>query len=40
MIKDQGALAIFPSYTLHEVTPVTKNERYSLVCWVNGKQFK
>ena len=40
MPRKQGTLLMFPSYTLHEVTPVTKNERYSLVCWVNGKQFK
>jgi PKHD-type hydroxylase len=36
----QGKLAIFPSYTLHEVTPVTKGTRYSLVCWITGKPFK
>lgn len=40
MRKDQGTLFIFPSYTLHEVTPVTKGERNSLVCWVNGPSFK
>jgi PKHD-type hydroxylase len=40
MKKGQGTLVIFPSYTLHEVTPVTKGERNSLVCWVNGPPFK
>jgi predicted 2-oxoglutarate/Fe(II)-dependent dioxygenase YbiX len=25
---------------LHEVMPVTKGERNSLVTWVTGKQFK
>lgn len=29
-----------PSYTLHEVKPITKGERNSLVAWVTGKQFK
>jgi len=40
MSKEQGALIIFPSYILHEVMPVTKGERNSLVTWVTGKQFK
>ena len=40
MRKDQGTLFIFPSYTLDEVTPVTKGERNSLVCWVYGPSFK
>ena len=40
MDKSQGTLVIFPSYVLHEVMPVTKGERNSLVTWVTGKQFK
>jgi len=40
MDKSQGTLIIFPSYVLHEVMPVTKGERNSLVTWVTGKQFK
>ena len=40
MDKTQGTLIIFPSYVLHEVTPVTKGTRNSLVTWVTGKQFK
>ena len=40
MKKDQGTLILFPSYILHEVKPVTKGERNSLVSWVTGKQFK
>jgi len=40
MRKQQGDLIAFPSYVLHEVTPVTKGERNSLVAWVTGKQFK
>jgi len=38
--KEQGKLIAFPSYTLHEVTPVTKGERYSLVAWITGPMFK
>ena len=40
MDKAQGTLVIFPSYVLHEVMPVTKGERNSLVTWITGKQFK
>ena len=40
MKQGQGDLVLFPSYMLHEVKPVTKGERNSLVCWVTGKQFK
>jgi PKHD-type hydroxylase len=40
MNKEQGTLILFPSYILHEVMPVTKGERNSLVTWVTGNQFK
>jgi len=38
--KESGLVVMFPSYTLHEVSPVTKGERYSLVAWVHGPAFK
>lgn len=38
-VKEQGSVIAFPSYVLHEVTPVTKGTRYSLVFWVTGKNF-
>jgi PKHD-type hydroxylase len=38
--KSQGTLIIFPSFILHQVTPVVKGERNSLVAWVTGKNFK
>lgn len=34
--KDKGTIIFFPSHVLHEVTPVTKGIRYSLVSWVQG----
>jgi PKHD-type hydroxylase len=40
MNKNQGSLIVFPSYVLHEVMPITKGERNSLVTWVSGNQFK
>jgi len=38
--KQKGLIVTFPSYTLHEVTPVTKGNRYSLVAWVHGPAFR
>jgi len=40
MKKEQGTLILFTSYILHEVKPITKGERNSLVSWVTRKQFK
>jgi PKHD-type hydroxylase len=40
MKKEQGTVVAFPSPTLHEVTPITKGKRYSLVGWITGKPFK
>jgi PKHD-type hydroxylase len=36
----RGSLLIFPSYTKHAVTPVTKGVRRSLVTWYNGPRFR
>lgn len=38
--KKKGLIAVFPSWTLHRVTPVTKGIRRSLVVWITGPQFK
>jgi PKHD-type hydroxylase len=38
--RNRGTAMFFPSYVLHEVTPVTKGIRYSLVIWVTGPKFK
>jgi len=40
MLKQRGSITFFPSYVLHEVTPVTKGTRNSLVGWVLGPDFK
>ena len=39
-IRPQGSIIVFPSYTYHQVTPVTKGTRYSLVLWSLGQPFK
>ena len=38
--KQRGLIVVFPSYTLHQVTPVTSGSRQSLVAWVSGPAFK
>lgn len=37
--KKQGMITFFPSFLLHEVTPVTKGIRRSIVSWIHGPQF-
>lgn len=39
-IRKKGTAIIFPSYLRHQVTPVTKGNRKSLVSWIQGKEFK
>ena len=39
-IRPQGSIIVFPSYTPHQVTPVTRGIRYSLVLWSLGKPFR
>lgn len=38
--KQRGLVAVFPSYVLHQVTPVTQGSRQSLVGWVSGPAFR
>jgi PKHD-type hydroxylase len=38
--QKKGRGWIFPAWTLHRVTPVTKGRRRSLVLWVGGPQFR
>ena len=38
--KQRGLLVAFPSYVLHQVTPVTQGSRQSLVAWISGPAFK
>ena len=38
--RQQGTGIFFPGWTLHEVTPVTRGKRYSLVAWVLGPRFR
>jgi PKHD-type hydroxylase len=38
--KQKGLAAVFPSYVLHRVTPVTKGIRKTLVAWITGPKFR
>jgi PKHD-type hydroxylase len=40
MKKKRGYVVIFPSFTLHQVTPVTEGSRQSLVIWASGPSFR
>ena len=37
--KDIGTVIIFPSFIWHQVSPITKGKRESLVNWSVGKEF-
>jgi PKHD-type hydroxylase len=39
MTRKRGKVIMFPSYIIHQVTPITKGQRHSLVGWITGKPF-
>ena len=39
-VKNKGSIIVFPSFLYHQVKPVTKGDRYSLVGWYEGPQWK
>ena len=38
--RARGCASIFPSYTLHQVTPVITGKRYFLTVWAHGPAFR
>ena len=38
--RQRGYMLVFPSFSVHEVTKLTKGTRYSLVGWIAGENFK
>lgn len=38
--KKRGLITVFPAWTLHQVTPVTRGTRQTLVTWISGPSFK
>lgn len=39
-IRRQGAMIVFPSFTQHRLTPVTRGVRHSLVAWMEGPYWR
>ena len=39
-ILDKGSLVVFPSFIWHQITPITKGTRKSLVLWNLGYPYK
>tara|TARA_B100002019_G_scaffold66738_1_gene57307 strand:+ start:722 stop:1393 length:672 start_codon:yes stop_codon:yes gene_type:complete len=37
--KSIGSVVVFPSFLYHQVTPVLRGTRKSLVCWFSGKPY-
>jgi|TARA_R100000479_G_scaffold173321_2_gene119195 hypothetical protein len=38
--RKKGSVIVFPSPTMHTVTPIKKGRRYALVAWALGSPFK
>ena len=38
--RAQGGVSVFPSFTLHQVTPVKSGIRYSMTVWAHGPVFR
>ena len=39
-VKNKGSIIVFPSFLYHQVLPVTQGDRFSLVGWYEGPQWK
>ena len=39
-LRQQGTVFVFPSFIEHGVSPVTRGERWSLVAWFSGDNWK
>jgi PKHD-type hydroxylase len=37
--KEKGSVVVFPSFVYHQVTPVLRGTRKSLVVWFNGQPY-
>jgi PKHD-type hydroxylase len=39
-LRKKGTILVFPSFSRHRVTPLTKGTRKSLVAWIEGPKWK
>lgn len=37
---DQGSMIVFPSFLVHQVTPMVEGLRHAIVCWAHGPTFR
>ena len=38
--RGRGTMIMFPSFILHEVTPIIQGKRWAVIGWVGGPQFR
>ena len=39
-IRKKGSIIVFPSFTWHRITPITKGIRYAMVGWIHGPSYR
>ena len=39
-LRKKGTIIVFPSFVLHEVTPILSGTRYSMIGWCFGPEFQ
>jgi len=40
VLQEPGRPVVFPSWLIHQVTPITGGRRYSLVAWIRGPNWR
>jgi len=40
LLRQHGHLIVFPSFTLHRVSPITRGVRHAIVGWIHGPPFR
>lgn len=38
--KEKGSILIFPTFLEHEVTEITRGNRFGFICWMQGPKFR
>ena len=39
-LRQKGNIIVFPTYSWHRITPITKGIRYAMVGWIHGPSYK
>lgn len=40
VLRQQGTIIVFPAYSLHRMTPVTKGQKHYIAGWIHGNNFR